>query len=444
MKKNLSLISIVIAFAVAFSGMSYVPVYGAAKVPGKVTALKYTAKSTTSVKLRWKKVPKAAGYHVYRFDAGKWKKAATLKGAKKTTYTNKKLKPGKIYKFRVRAYRGKKCGKWSATIRVKTRSKASQKGSREKTVKRTVTDFMGVTRTFCSDDGGVDGSWYLEGDTDPYRTYESPDLILYNREINGSMKTDDFGGQTLYQQSGGFFGVNTYGSWPLIYIYKGDPSKLSFEPVKEFSSVTVNTYNYDKQPIVKKYLVKDGCRIVSYSIYDSELSDYEKNYYKQRFGMTGIKQKTLYTSGSSAGCGYGYQRTNVLDLGMDTEFIMKYNGAAVCKIFCKNVDKDAVKDRQELLDVAIAGIKAAGGKKSYSEDMANLIGYISVNYPYEKYTCAGGASILEAYSIYAYNVYGFFSYGNQGPNGPNNNYGAHVSFNLDSDPEQYYEAQGHH
>ena len=444
-RERLSFISIILAFSMFFSGVSYMPVYGATKAPGKVKSLKCVSKSATTVRLSWKKVSNASGYKVYCLNGKKWKKLATIKGAKKTKYTSKKLRPSTVYKFKVRAYRGRKMGKWSAVIKVRTRNISKQSDSKiepeeNKTVSKTVTDFMGVERTFYSDEGGRKWSWYLKDD--PYHMYESPDLIIYNREINGSMKSDDFGGQTLYQQSGAFIGVDTeHCIYPEITLYCGDLSKLSFEPVEGFTVITVDTYNYDKEPIKKQYLVKDGCRIVSFAIADTQLTDHAKNYYKEKFGITGIKQKTIYTSGSDAGCGFGYQRRNVLDLAMDTAFIMKYNDDIITTIICKNNEKDAAKTRQECLDVAIAAIDSVGGKKSFYDDMRDVRQYVYVNYPYEKYTYAGGALILEAYSIYAYNEYGFFSYGSQGPGRPN--YGFHVSFNLDSDPDTMFETQGH-
>lgn len=57
-------------------------------------------------KLTWKKISGASGYHIYRKDpkSAKWKKIADVK-PKKASYTDKKVKKGKTYSYRVRAYK---------------------------------------------------------------------------------------------------------------------------------------------------------------------------------------------------------------------------------------------------------------------------------------------------------------------------------------------------
>ena len=70
-----------------------------------ITSIKSKAKKVT---LNWKKSANATGYYVYRCDskAGEYKKVATVKGAKKTTYTDKKgLKKGQKYYYKVVAYK---------------------------------------------------------------------------------------------------------------------------------------------------------------------------------------------------------------------------------------------------------------------------------------------------------------------------------------------------
>lgn len=65
------------------------------------------AKTGHKVVLTWKKVSNATGYEVYMSTkkASGYKKIATLKKAKKITYTKNKLKKNKKYYFKVRAYR---------------------------------------------------------------------------------------------------------------------------------------------------------------------------------------------------------------------------------------------------------------------------------------------------------------------------------------------------
>lgn len=74
----------------------------------------------TSAKITWKKVAGAQGYQIYKSEIkdGAYVYAGKVKGAGKVSYTAKKLKPGVVYYFKVRAFRrsGSKTyyGKFSA------------------------------------------------------------------------------------------------------------------------------------------------------------------------------------------------------------------------------------------------------------------------------------------------------------------------------------------
>lgn len=93
------------------------------KAPGRVTISKATP-GKKQVKLTWKKVKGAKGYTVYKAT----KKNGKYKAVKTTTslkYTVKKLKKGKTYYFKVRAYKmnkGKKLyGKYSKIKKAKAK-----------------------------------------------------------------------------------------------------------------------------------------------------------------------------------------------------------------------------------------------------------------------------------------------------------------------------------
>ena len=92
------------------------------KKPGKVTGLTVKSISAKKVKLTWKK-KSSDGYEIYmKTNNGKYKKIKTIKSAKTTSYTVKKLKKGKKYTFKVRAYRldgsKKVYGKFSAAKKI--------------------------------------------------------------------------------------------------------------------------------------------------------------------------------------------------------------------------------------------------------------------------------------------------------------------------------------
>ena len=92
------------------------------KAPGKVTVKSLKNHAKKSAKVTWKKVKDADGYQIQYAQNKKFTKNKKAKKTAKTSFTIKKLKKGKKYFFRVRAYvkgKGGKLiyGKWS---KVKT------------------------------------------------------------------------------------------------------------------------------------------------------------------------------------------------------------------------------------------------------------------------------------------------------------------------------------
>ena len=70
-----------------------------------------TAVGKSKIKLKWSRQPGVKGYVVQRLKGKKWKTIKTLKGYKKTSYTNKGLKKGKYYQYRIKSFTYKKKGK---------------------------------------------------------------------------------------------------------------------------------------------------------------------------------------------------------------------------------------------------------------------------------------------------------------------------------------------
>ncbi len=123
-------------------------------LPGKVSSLKATSKTTTTVKLTWKAISGVRGYRIEVKSGSKWKEIGTVQG--KTEYTAKSLSPYTKYEFRVRAYvvnNGKSDpGAYSSTLAVRTELgsvddlKASSKTSSSVTLKwGKVTNATGYT-----------------------------------------------------------------------------------------------------------------------------------------------------------------------------------------------------------------------------------------------------------------------------------------------------------
>ncbi len=100
-------------FLLAF--MLVFPVYSFGKAEAvqaaalKAPKLSRVTRVDKSVKVTWKKSKGATGYYVYRKAGnGSWKKIKRVKGANKTSYTDKKVKSGTTYYYTVKAYKGKK------------------------------------------------------------------------------------------------------------------------------------------------------------------------------------------------------------------------------------------------------------------------------------------------------------------------------------------------
>ena len=88
------------------------------KVSGiKTKSVKLASGTKSTLTLSWSKVTGAEKYVIQQYVNKKWKTVATTK---KTSYTVKKLKANKSYKFRVKAQAGKYYGSYSKTFTAKT------------------------------------------------------------------------------------------------------------------------------------------------------------------------------------------------------------------------------------------------------------------------------------------------------------------------------------
>lgn len=120
--KKMSTIILAIAIAITFMPMPGGEAHAAkTKKPAKVTGVKVVAKTTSSVTLKWKKAKRTKKYQVFMKKGSKFKKIKTTKNIKVVV---KKLKAGTVYKFKVRGINGKKKGKYSKIIGVKTNKKS--------------------------------------------------------------------------------------------------------------------------------------------------------------------------------------------------------------------------------------------------------------------------------------------------------------------------------
>lgn len=78
------------------------------KIAG-VNNFRKTSATKKTVTLKWKKSPKVTGYKIYKLKKGKFKRIKTIKKNSKIKFTDKKLKAGTKYRYKIRTY--KKVGK---------------------------------------------------------------------------------------------------------------------------------------------------------------------------------------------------------------------------------------------------------------------------------------------------------------------------------------------
>lgn len=145
MKKLKKMLSIFLSLCMLFSTTAGVDFSTYAASVKQVTSLSYSELTTTSVKLKWKKVSGAAGYYVYRYTKSnnKYKRIAAVKS---TSYNVKKLKAGTTYRYTVKAY--KKKGKKVTAGKMSKKLTLSTKPSKVKGLTSRVYDTKSVTLTW--------------------------------------------------------------------------------------------------------------------------------------------------------------------------------------------------------------------------------------------------------------------------------------------------------
>lgn len=111
------------------------------KLPGRVTGLKCTAKTTSSVSFKWNEVQQAAGYEVWKTD-GKTNRFTRAGDTGAAKFTAKKLKAAAAYQYKVRAFvktpSGMIYGDWSDSVKICTKLKRPSLSIKKRT-KNTVT-----------------------------------------------------------------------------------------------------------------------------------------------------------------------------------------------------------------------------------------------------------------------------------------------------------------
>lgn len=242
--RKLTVLAVAILTVLAVGATMLLPAEASAaskvKKPAQVKSLTLKAKSTTSVAVKFKKVTGAKGYKVYRATSanGKYKLVKTLKGVKKVSYTDTKLRADTRYYYKVRAYKTYKSrnktkmlyGKYSARKSVWTNYVKPSAPGKVATIKaqRNI-DTRTITITF----SGVD-------DADGYVIYEKCkekwDAIT---TIEGN-KVTSHERAVEYPDVTYFFKVRAYKT----YTQHGK-TKYVYGPYSNIDSASITSFDWD-------------------------------------------------------------------------------------------------------------------------------------------------------------------------------------------------------
>lgn len=186
-------------------------------LPKAAAGVKAAAKGYDTVKVSWKKASSVDGYIVYRAgsEKGKYKKIATVPGAKTVSFTDKALKTGKTYYYKVRTYKtvsGKKWyGKYSAVVSAKP--------------ELTKTKIVSVKN---SASRAVNIKWKKVKDADGYVIYRSAKKDTSYKKVKKIAKggTVSFTDQKLKKGKTYYYKIKTYKT------VKGKKIYSDYSPVK--------------------------------------------------------------------------------------------------------------------------------------------------------------------------------------------------------------------
>ena len=286
-------------------------------------------------------------------------------------------------------------------------------------------------------DRTVPGEFTISGGSVMVQTGGEDSATFYKKELNGegfeSIDLETTTSAMRYDMDQRF-GFRMYG---------GDPAKLTYEVDHDIN--TVNTYAQSagiKQyvSISRDYIeASDGTYLQR--VLQMEVGKLKNPSKTAQYGFTCLLMKP----DRSVGCGLTDETVAIT---------IKYNGKKIGEIswdpFGNLSPVNGMTPNRALAwSIAQEAIAANGGKQDYNTDMRWIQQYFYDTYTYGQQLtgeggasfsagCEGGAFVLETYSIKEYGVYGFNGYGNKDPEQE-----THTSFNLNSDPEVFFETQGH-
>ncbi len=231
-------ITVVLAILISTVGVISFPVSAAKVAAPKGLTVKNTA---NGVKVSWKKVKGATKYVLkYKLSTAKSYKVA-YKG-KKTSFTDDNLSPGKIYSFKVKAYKNKKAGSY-------TKAKSVMFLDRPELNAEELVDMDGITL-----------EWYKVKGAKIYKIYRSLKSANSFKKIaevkQGTYTYKDRTVSTEYIESYKYYVVAYNGSYKSAksnidhdvygYYKSGKPLKLTISKGQVYSDIRekINSYSF--------------------------------------------------------------------------------------------------------------------------------------------------------------------------------------------------------
>ncbi|MBQ6440095.1 MAG: fibronectin type III domain-containing protein [Mogibacterium sp.] len=396
------------------------------------TGFSYKINSDGYPEFKWNSVSGATGYRLYRTYNGSTVETSVTT----TTATDTTVTQGLIYEYYVIALKGSTTSPRSETISVPV------------PLRTTVANYSGETTTI------------YKRPTENVWRYASNNIKVGNmaeidKTVDGEFESID--GHMIQYHGATFNATKIENALPKNYDYSvqmhnGDSSKFTIELESGMDIKPISTYkevgNHKYEQTAKYYYFKNGHPIAQPRvtdgafIYKTETSD-------------SITTKHFLVINSAMAVG------DALGIWAETfNVYVKYDGKLIGTITIDTARDEFLGSswtsqtasgmspwRRVALNIAEQAIAAKGGTTgSINRDLRLIEDYLEENYVYgedvEVYgatmpmKCVAGAIILETYSIVHYNKFGFES------SGSNYSSGTHSAFNLNEDPQTYYETQG--
>lgn len=417
------------AITAATGNKTYTATFSAAEIllPAP-TGVDYSMLSDTKVKFTWNAVTGAEKYAFIRNNQVAY--------TANTYMTDGTLVSGTTYKFQIAAV---KDGKLQTRTQAVTITAGTPIPTPSTSETKTVTDYLGVTRTITREAG--DTYWYTSDGK------QCNPIAKYDKTVDGEFTAT--GGAVMKQVKGATFNLSELnkaaftadGKTCAFTAYNLDPTKLkmALDSGLSIQATTDKKWtggtNYADE--TSYYFVKNGKRIARTHASGNPVG----------IDTNGTVSTICYyiyrhKENSGVGDGLGFYNADIL-------VNVSYSGTSIGTIKASSCPTETVNGmhpaRMLALDIAQAGIDSRGGSTgNIDQDLQNIAAYIEETYEEkevvsgygvsEKMICNHSTYILETWAVYAYGDAGR-GFAGWGASTSSN----HVAFHLNSNPGKYFE-----